>query len=190
MEVVERYAVCPWAKAARQNGRIRSCVVTSEVSSAKELQSRIDAWAEDDECDVGFLIYPAFDAGYEEFDQWTAQVGNLRSDVFLSASFHPDAPSNAGVVRFLRQTPDPTAQLVRRSRLEEVRAQDPPHYQDIFELDLAAMSAATPARTVAASVLQRNTRLVAKNRNALARLLGRGSVSATARNEAPGGPDE
>ena len=55
---------------------------------------------------------------------------------------------------------DPTIQLVRRSRLEEIRAQDPPHYTDIFDLDLRDLETDKPAHTVAASVLAHNDRLV------------------------------
>jgi hypothetical protein len=91
--------------------------------------------------------------------------------VFLSAAFHPNAPQAAGVIRFLRQTPDPTVQLVRRSRLQEARAQDPPHYQDIFNLDLHALESGAPVRTVAAAVLAHNSRLVATHRPTLTRLL-------------------
>jgi hypothetical protein len=48
--------------------------------------------------------------------------------------------------------------LVRRSRLEEIRAQDPPHYKDIFELDLQSLEATKPASSVAASVHAYNQR--------------------------------
>ncbi len=34
----------------------------------------------------------------------------------------------------LRQTPDPTIQLVRTSRLARLRAKEPSHYADIFEI--------------------------------------------------------
>ena len=169
--VVERYAVCPWAKGARQQDRVRAHVVSEGAVDAAELKPVLDEWADDEACDVAFIIAPKFDGGIEAFDDWTARVGELCADVFLSAPFHPNAPPNAGVVRFLRQTPDPTVQLVRRSRLEEVRAQDPPHYQDIFTLDLGTLESTSRPRTVAASVLAHNTRLVATHRDTLEALL-------------------
>ena len=188
-EVVERYAVCPWAKAARKSGRVRAHVVAG-VIDASELGPLVDRWAVDRDCDVGFVIVPGFDAGIEAFDRWSAHVGKLRGDVFLSAPFHPNAPSDSGVVRFLRQTPDPTVQLVRRSRLDEVRAQDPPHYQDIFTLDLDALSSETPSTTIGASVLSHNTHLVRTHRSTLTGLLEQCGRSATAGDEAPDGADE
>lgn len=172
-DVVEEYSVCPWAKAARQGGRLRAHVVPSGVGDPAQLKPLVDAWADDAECDVGFIIVPGFTRGIDAFDQWTAAVGALRSDEFLSAPFHPTAPADAGIVRFLRQTPDPTVQLVRRSRLDEVRAQDPPHYQDIFALDLHALRSSTPARTVAAAVLSHNARLVADHQEELRELFER-----------------
>ena len=170
-EIVERYAVCPWAKSARQAGRVRAHVVADVQCDATRLKALIDAWADDEACDVAFIILPRFDGGMDAFDQLTAEVGELRPDEFLSAPFHPGAPEDGGVIRFLRQTPDPTIQLVRRSRLDEVRSQDPAHYQDIFSLDLDALKPGAPARTVAASVLAHNTRLVATHREAIAELL-------------------
>lgn len=171
VNVVERYSFCPWAKAARVNGRVRAHVVVGSIFSACELRSVVDRWAEDADCDVGFILVPEFRKGIEAFARWTERVGELRSDVFLTAAFHPNAPREAGVVRFLRQSPDPTVQLVRRSRLDEVRAQDPPHYQDIFALDLDALRSTTPTRTVADAVLARNRRVVTTHRRLLAELL-------------------
>lgn len=172
-DVVEKYAVCPYAKAARQAGRLRAHVILGASPDPRELQTLIDEWAEDAECDVAFVIAPGFNEGIEAFDQWAAAVGALRSDEFLGAPFHPSVPPDAGVVRFLRQTPDPTVQLVRRSKLDEVRAQDPPHYQDIFALNLHALQSSTPVRTVAAAVLARNTRLVAEQGDVLSALFER-----------------
>jgi hypothetical protein len=51
-------------------------------------------------------------------------------------------------------------QLVRRARLEEIRAQDPPHYTDIFDLDLRELETGKAPRTVAASVLAHNERML------------------------------
>ena len=58
------------------------------------------------------------------------------------------------------QTPDPTVQLVRRVCLEEIRAQDPPHYTDIFDLDLRKLDESEAPREVAASVVAHNERMI------------------------------
>ena len=187
--VVERYAICPWAKSARQAGRVRAHVVPSVVDPS-DLEPIVDEWAREQTCDVGFIIVPTFDAGIHAFERWTAEVGELRGDTFLSAPFHPDAPPDSGVVRFLRQTPDPTVQLVRRVRLEEVRAQDPPHYQDIFTLDLDALDAKSAPKTVSEAVLDHNTRLVGTHRDALADRLDRCRYSNTAGEVTPDAADD
>lgn len=170
-EVVERFSICPWAKAARLDGRVRAHVLSQSDAEPESLRPIVAAWAEAREVDVGFVIAPRFEADSTVFARWAQQVGALHADVFLSAPFHPDAGLEAGVVRYLRRTPDPTVQLVRRSRLDEIRAADPPHYQDIFTLDLDALAAVRSPRTVGASVLAHNERVLAANRSTLERVL-------------------
>jgi hypothetical protein len=170
-EVVERFSICPWAKAARESNRIRSHVIMDVCGDARALKSIISDWAADEEVDVAFIVAPHFEAGAAPFEKWAEEIGALRRDVFVSAPFHPGAPPSAGPIRFLRQTPDPTVQLVRRARLEEIRSEDPPHYRDIFDLSLREIHAHRPAKTVAASVLAYNTRLVERHRKTLAALL-------------------
>ena len=159
-EVIERFSICPWAKAARLEDRIRAHVVVNAPCEPSELRPIVDEWASDTAAEVAFIIAPLFDAGPESFEKWTAAIGELRADVFLSASFHPDPLEPTGTVHFLRQSPNPTVQLVRRTRLEAIRAQDPPHYTDIFDLDLRALQTSKAPRTVAASVLAHNEQLL------------------------------
>ncbi len=117
-------------------------------------------WAADETVDVAFVIAPRFTTGADAFAAWATSLGEQRSDVFLSAPFHPGAPESAGSIHFLRQSPDPTVQLVRRIRLEEIRAQDPPHYTDIFDLDLRQLEAEKAPCEVAASVVAHNERMI------------------------------
>lgn len=171
-DLIDRFSICPWAKPARTDDRIRTHVIVEASCDLQDLRSVVDEWARDETAEVAFIIVPRFDEGADEFEKWTAEVGALRADVFLSAPFHPDASQSAGTIHFLRQTPDPTVQLVRRARLEAIRAQDPPHYTDIFHLDLADLETSKGPRTVAASVLALNNRLVAREgREALQALI-------------------
>jgi hypothetical protein len=173
-EVIERFSICPWAKAARLEDRIRAHVVVHAPCEPSELRPIVDEWASDTAAEVAFIIAPLFDAGAESFEKWTAAVGALRADVFLSASFHPDPLEPTGTIHFLRQSPNPTVQLVRRARLEEIRAQDPPHYTDIFDLDLRALQTSKAPRTVAASVLAHNEQLLRREgRPALQKIMDR-----------------
>ncbi len=117
-------------------------------------------WAADDTVDVAFVIAPRFTGDADAFADWATSVAKAQSEVFLAAPFYPSASGSAGSIQFLRQTPDPTVQLVRRSRLEEIRAQDPPHYTDIFDLDLRELEADKAPAEVAASVVAHNERMI------------------------------
>ena len=163
LEIIERFSVCPWAKSARLEGRTRTHVVVDLDFDPVSIRAVIDAWAKDARAEVGFVIVPRFDRGHAAFAEIAEVVGSLRSDVFLSAPFHPRAPApggSGGTIHFLRQSPDPTVQLVRRSRLDAIRAEDPPHYADIFRLTLRELELGRRPRTVAASVLAHNERLL------------------------------
>ena len=161
-ELIERFSVCPWAKPARADGRTRAHVVVDVSCSPQELMPVLTQWADDPSIDVAFLIAPLFTGDADAFAHWAGLIGEQHSEVFLTAPFYPSAPDSAGAIHFLRQTPDPTVQLVRRTRLEEIRAQDPPHYTDIFDLDLRELEADKAPRTVAASVLAHNERMLAR----------------------------
>lgn len=167
-ELIERFALCPWAKHARDEDRTRAHVVLDDPCPADELLPVIESWDADESVDVAFVIAPRFGGGPEAFSKWANSVAALLDQRFLSAPFYPRADEGAGSVRFFRQTPDPTVQLVRRSLLEEVRAQDPPHYKDIFTLSMRDLEADQAPKTVAAAVIERNQRILDREgRNAL-----------------------
>lgn len=159
-ELIERFSVCPWAKPARADGRTRTHVVTDASCNPEELTPIVSGWAADATVDVAFVIAPRFAGPAGAFADWATSIVQTHSDVFLTAPFYPAVPDSSGSIQFLRQTPDPTVQLVRRIRLEEIRAQDPPHYADIFALDLRDLESAKAPRTVAASVIAHNERTI------------------------------
>ncbi|NOQ84710.1 MAG: hypothetical protein GQ551_11940 [Myxococcales bacterium] len=159
-ELIERFCVCPWAKPARAAGRTRAHVVVDASCSPEELAPVLAEWAADDTVDVAFVIAPRFTGDADTFADWATSIAQAQRDAFLTAPFYPRVPGSAGPIQFLRQTPDPTVQLVRRTRLEEIRAQDPPHYTDIFDLDLRKLEADNAPREVAASVVAHNERMI------------------------------
>lgn len=159
-DVIEALAICPWAKHARVSGRTRAHVVADSIADERELEPVVRAWSDDQDVDVGFLILPRFEGGFEGLERWGQRLVDRVDKVFFSAPFHPAAPPDAGPVRFFRQSPDPTIQLVRRNRLEEVRAEDPPHYTDIFDLTLDDLQPGPARKTAAATVLDHNRRLL------------------------------
>jgi len=159
-ELIERFSVCPWAKPARVGARTRAHVVIDASCESEVLKPILDEWAADESVDVAFLIVPRFEGDADAFAGWAASIAATHSDVFLTAPFYPHVSKSAGSVQFLRQTPDPTVQLVRRVRLEEIRAQDPPHYTDIFDVDLRKLEANEATREVAVSVVAHNERMI------------------------------
>lgn len=159
-ELIERFSVCPWAKTARLAGRVRTHVLTERICDVGRVAPTLEEWCADETVDVAFVIAPRFRGGPNAFAAWSETLGQSTGGVFVAAPFHPEARGPGGIIQFFRQTPDPTTQLVRRTLLDSIRAQDPPHYADIFELDLRELEAGRPIRTVAASVLAHNTQLV------------------------------
>ncbi|MFW2387448.1 MAG: hypothetical protein ACN4G0_03875 [Polyangiales bacterium] len=159
-ELIERFSVCPWAKPSRMAGRTRAHVVTTKTGSAQELLPLLSTWADESSLEVGFVIVPRFDGNADSFSDWAESIVEPHADVFLSAPFYPSVSDSAGSIQFLRQTPDPTVQLVRRSRLEEIRVQDPPHYRDIFEIDMNDLAKEAEKQPVAASVVAHNERML------------------------------
>ncbi len=159
-ELIERFSVCPWAKPARAHGRSRAYVATHETCSLDELAPVLTDWAADETIDVAFVIAPRFSGGPDAFGVWASSIAEQADSVFLTAPFYPSAPDSAGSIQFLRQTPDPTVQLVRRSLLEQIRSQDPPHYRDMFDIDLDKLEAMKPPQSVAASVVAHNERML------------------------------
>ncbi|MEM8609487.1 MAG: DUF1415 family protein [Myxococcota bacterium] len=159
-DVVERLGICPWARKARFEGRTRTHVILDPSAEASVLDAVLEAWVADGTVEVGFVILPRFRDGFSALERWGDALSERTASAFFAAAFHPDAPADAGPVRFFRQSPHPTVQLVRRTRLEEVRAQDPCHYADIFTLTLEDLRGSGPRKTAAAAVLDHNRRLL------------------------------
>lgn len=136
VEVVERYSLCPWAERARREGRVIERVFLQGISElhARSLET-IQELSEREEIEIALFIYPLVNLGrldFEHFarvlraeDQAAHEVGEVP---FAMAAFHPDAEpvlsSAERLIPFLRRTPDPTLQLVRRTALERTRGVD------------------------------------------------------------------
>ncbi|MEM7435490.1 MAG: hypothetical protein AAF436_10090 [Myxococcota bacterium] len=179
-DVIERFGICPWAKQTREAGRLRTHVVLELETERAAVHDVVARWVNDAAVDVAFVIAPNFSDGFEPLAQWGRDLAVNAGDTFYSAAFHPGAEPGAGVVRFFRQSPNPTIQLVRRTRLEEVRAQDPSHYADIFSLTLQDLEAGCPRKTTAAAVLAHNERVLeTEGREALQSLMSLGDRDAS-----------
>lgn len=175
VEVVEKYSLCPWAERARREGRVTERVFLQEIS---ELHGRsleaIQELSGNTHIEIALFIYPLTGLGrldFEHFarvlraeDQARHEVGEVP---FAMAAFHPDAPAVLStaerLIPFLRRTPDPTLQLVRRSALERTRGAD----EGTSFLDVGQVSPLTlrapPRQTVRQRVAEQNLATVAQH---------------------------
>lgn len=132
MEVVEALGICPWAQRARRAGRVRERVLLEPVFDLRHAVEAARAMGSDAQVEIGLLIFPRLSIDRAAFERAVAQVreaydasvGQAEVEMALAA-FHPEAEPDTRspdrLVPFLRRTPDPTIQLVRRSVLAAVR---------------------------------------------------------------------
>jgi hypothetical protein len=135
-EVVETFLLCPWARRARQDGRVRTCVITEAEPSVQVVIDQMSEIFGDASIEVGLILLPRVRCDRNEFRRFASLV---RADhearhaasraagppPLAMAAFHPhaepDLDSAARLVSFLRRTPDPTIQVVRQAALASVR---------------------------------------------------------------------
>jgi len=169
-EVVERYGLCPWAASARREGRIAERVlVASEPQDALEpTLAALDELAHAPQIEIGLLLYPQLCLDRFAFEHFVANVRardaarrELGATPFALAAFHPEAPARTDdaerLIPFLRRTPDPTIQLVRRDVLERMRGPQGSGFVDVAMLTPQALlaEAAEPLRrTIAKTNLE------------------------------------
>lgn len=127
VEVIEAFTLCPWAERARREGHTRQLVLAGPPAPESALAA-IDTLAQDALVEVGFLLFPTCTLSRVAFERFVSTLRTLdqqRGAVFAAAAFHPDASADLGdpyrLVPFIRRSPDPTVQLIRRSVLESVR---------------------------------------------------------------------
>lgn len=167
VEVVERFGFCPWARAARESGDVTLRVVFSadrdDFDESLRLLSELHGQASDAGAEVGasvgatdiaLFIYPLLDLdrlGFEDYARrlraraedgpGLAAAGLGRLDAFAMAAFHPSADADLShpdrLVPFVRRSPDPTLQLVRKSALSSIKGLA----QGTAFLDISALTA-------------------------------------------------
>lgn len=132
VEIVEAFALCPWAARARESGRVAERVLLQRDSGTGDALDCVVALARDANVDIGLLIFPRLTLDPLAFEHFTAKVRDRDAErhplgeiPFAMAAFHPAAEADLSdaerLIPFLRRTPDPTIQLVRRSVLDRVR---------------------------------------------------------------------
>jgi hypothetical protein len=124
VEVVERHALCPWARAARERGELAVGMLWGEPA--------LDAWIAEavrllaaPGTRVAMVVAPEAAVTRTALAALRDQVA-ARLSVVGVAEFHPDAALDlatpARLVPFLRRSPDPMLQLVPLALIDEARA--------------------------------------------------------------------
>jgi len=148
LEVVEGFTLCPWAAAARRDGHVVEHVILAENQADPQQSLRLlESLEAQLQTDIALFIYPDLELdrlGFEGFvrtlreqDAARWQIGEIP---FAMAAFHPDARADLKeperLIPFLRRTPDPTIQVVRRAALERVRgnSQEGTSFFDLADL--------------------------------------------------------
>ena len=140
-EVVEALGLCPWAKRAREQGRVRPEVVLAAEPGEDEVLAVADEVFADARVEIGLLIFPRLGGSTpapwdrRTFRQFLSRVRARDAErhapvspPLVMADFHPhaepDMTSPARLVSFVRRSPDPTIQVVRRATLDAVHGSE------------------------------------------------------------------
>lgn len=136
VEVVEAFQLCPWARRARLDGRVRTDVLIGAVPGVDGILAQLDEIFRDARIEVGLILLPRVRWERQRFRRFVEEVRAAHAaqhraarasgpPPLAMAAFHPSAPLDLGsaarLVTFLRRTPDPTIQIVRQSSLAAVR---------------------------------------------------------------------
>jgi hypothetical protein len=127
-EVVERFALCPWAAATRRRGELRVEVLVAPALEADAVHAAVARIADDPRAAIGMVVLAA--SSIDALALRRVRDAAMRPDVAI-ADFHPrgtgDATTPARLVPVLRRAPDPMLQVVRWSVLHAARRSPPPH---------------------------------------------------------------
>jgi hypothetical protein len=153
VEVVERFGFCPWARGARESKSVTLRVLFSEnqhdFNDSLALITALES--EPAGSDIALFIYPLLDLDRLRFEDYVrrlrsfAEGGSGTACAFAMAAFHPSASADTShpdrLVPYVRRSPDPTLQLVRKTALSAIKGLA----QGTAFVDIAALSAAALA---------------------------------------------
>lgn len=156
-EVVERFDLCPWAAHARREGSTRAKIILQEdpLDLTPSLDA-IDELSNEPQIAVALFIYPRLGLDRLDFEHFLRRLRHTDSGrhpvgsiPFVMAAFHPDAAPDLDdpdrLIPFIRRTPDPTLQLVRREVLDSVqtRSRTGTAFADLWMLSPAGLDRET-----------------------------------------------
>ncbi len=172
-EAVEGLGFCPWAQAAREQGRTQLRVVFGREPQLTAALAAVTEIAEQPQIDIGLLIFPELELDRLPFAHFVAELRAadaaqrpIGEAALAMADFHPNARADQStperLVPFVRSAPDPTIQLVRRSALDAVRMTDTQgtSFIEPSRLSLAQLVAAQTPAPLATRIARQNARTV------------------------------
>ena len=163
VEVVERYDLCPWARATRERGELAVGILWGTPPLAQwvaEAERLLAAPA----VVVAMVIAPELSTAPGEFSALRDRVASRIPSAGI-AEFHPtaalDLATPARLVPFVRRAPDPLLQLVPLARLHAVRA-TPPAADRVQQAAMLGGHAASPRGALADRIAAANHATVAQ----------------------------
>lgn len=124
VEVVERYDLCPWARATREGGALAVEVVWG-TPTLDEWTAAAEALLAREHTRVAMVIAPELSISPVDLHGMRGEVA-MRIPTAGVAEFHPDAALDlstpARLVPFVRRSPDPLLQLVPLSIIDQMRS--------------------------------------------------------------------
>lgn len=163
-EFIEDLAICPYARACRETGRLHREVLLHSEPQADALVARILDLSRGsiEDFEVALLILPGLRMSAWDFDRFVRDVQRSyqkarTQDIptLFVVAFHPDFDQrleNPDVaVRFMRRSPDPTIQLVRPEAINRLCGERDREVlsRNIAEAGLRAVLSRDPQRLAA-----------------------------------------
>jgi hypothetical protein len=171
VEVVERFGFCPWARASRESAEVHLRVDFSvdPQDFDESLRLLIELHERSPAVDIALFIYPLLDLDRLGFEdrvrrfRGCAERGEPALDAFAMAAFHPAAAPDLShpdrLVPFVRRTPDPTLQLVRKSALSAIKGlSSGTEFVDVASLSFASLESLKlpPVKAVRERIAEQN----------------------------------
>jgi len=162
VEVVERYALCPWARTARERGEIAVGILWGTPSLNTWIAEAARLLAQPT-IRVAMVVAPELAVQRDELaalrDRVAARIRSAGVAEFHPAAA-PDLTTPARLVPFLRRSPDPLLQLVPLALIDAVR-RSPPAPALAHQATMLSGHAASPPGDVADRIAITNHATVA-----------------------------
>ena len=168
-EVVEAFTFCPWALKAREAGKVSVRVCPDAAWNLKWAVETTEEIAGTNSFEIGILIFPRLDANFGDFGRLVSELRQAHGDnhpegavPMAMAPFHPDGSQEIStpgrLTSFIRRSPDPTVQLVRRSVLDDIRRNERrgTDYIDLESTDLTKLLAEPVSEPIHQKILEAN----------------------------------